>query len=117
MPLSLLPNYLRTHRKRLGLSQAEVSFLLGAQSGSKTSRYERFTREPSLATALAYEAIFQKPARELFGGLYQKVELEVAARAKALADKADSQRSTPRNTHKRQALINIAATQQNNSLN
>src|SRR2546422_8231312 len=80
-----LPNYLRSNRKRLALSQDEVAFLLGTQSGAKVCRYERFAREPSLETALAFEAIFQRPASELFGGLYQKVQQEVAARAKTLS--------------------------------
>src|SRR4051794_13547660 len=68
-----LPNYLRSNRKRSGLSQDEVAFLLGAQSGAKVCRNERFVREPSLATALAYQAIFQRPASELFGGLYEEI--------------------------------------------
>src|SRR2546423_4718168 len=84
MPSSQLPNYLRANRKRLALSQDEVAFLLGSQSGAKVCRYERFVREPSLATALAYEAIFKRSVSELFGGSYQKVEREVAKHAKTL---------------------------------
>src|ERR1041384_6782549 len=79
-----LPNYLLANRKRSRLSQDEVAFLLGVQSGAKVCRHERFVREPSLATALAYEAILQRPVSELFGGLYKKIEQEVAARAKTL---------------------------------
>src|SRR5437773_12280649 len=88
-----LPNYLRANRKRLALSQDEVAFLLGTQSGAKVCRYERFVREPSLETALAYEVIFKRSVSELFGGLYQKAEGEVAERAKALADRADRGKS------------------------
>ena len=64
-----LPNYLRTHRKRAGLSQDEVAFLLGCRSGAKVSRYERLARRLSLETAFAYEALFGVPARELFAGV------------------------------------------------
>jgi transcriptional regulator with XRE-family HTH domain len=102
MASSQLPNYLRSNRKRLSLSQDEVAFLLGTQSGAKISRYERFAREPSLETALAFEVIFQRSASELFGGLYQKVEQEVMARAKTLAEKTNQEKS------KRQMLANIA---------
>lgn len=112
-----LPNYLRSNRKRLALSQDEVAFLLGAQSGAKVCRYERFVREPSLATALAYEAIFQRPASELFGGLYQKIEREVAARAKTLASRAASRKLTRQSAHKLQALADIAASQSKKDLN
>src|ERR1039457_6727515 len=95
-----LPNYLRANRKRLALSQDEVAFLLGTQNGAKVCRYERFVREPSLATALAYEAIFKRLVSELFPGLYQKVEQEVAARAKPLAAKTDHLKSSQRTARK-----------------
>jgi transcriptional regulator with XRE-family HTH domain len=102
---SLLPNYLLSNRKRLALSQDDVAFLLGTQSGAKVSRHERFDREPSLKTALAYEAIYQRSASELFSGLYQEVEQEVAARAKTLAAKTGSLKST---AQKRKTLAAIA---------
>lgn len=82
-----LSNYLRTFRKRSYLSQDEVAFLLGCKNGSKVSRYERFSREPSLETALRYEAIFGIPTRELFAGIFQKIEKEVFKRAQLLAQK------------------------------
>ena len=104
-----LPNYLLSNRKRIALSQEELAFLLGAQSGAKISRYERFTREPSLATALAFEAIFQRPASELFGGLYQKVQQEVAARAKALTHKVDRGKPNRRTDLRHQILTNISS--------
>src|SRR5882757_6701241 len=108
MTSTQLANYLRSNRKRLGLSQDEVAFLLGAHSGSKVSRYEKFAREPSLATALAFEAIFQKPASELFAGLYEEVSQEVAARAKALGYRTAYQKPTPENSDKRRTLTSIA---------
>lgn len=103
---SLLPNYLLANRKRLALSQDEVAFLLGTQSGAKVSRHERFVREPGLKTALAYEAIYQRSASELFSGLYREVEREVAARAQVLAAKTHP--STRQPAQRRQALAAIA---------
>src|SRR5881628_703008 len=88
-----LPNYLKTHRKRAGLSQDEVAFLLGCRSGAKVSRYERLARRPSLETAFAYEAVFGVPARELFAGVYEKVEREVVKRARVLAGKLNATQS------------------------
>ena len=104
-----LPNYLRANRKRLALSQDEVAFLLGTQSGAKVCRYERFVREPSLETALAYEVIFKRSVSELFPGLYQKVELQVAARVKALAARTDRGKSNGQAVRKREALADLAA--------
>jgi transcriptional regulator with XRE-family HTH domain len=83
-----LSNYLRTNRKRLALSQEEVAFLLGVNGmdkGIKVSRDENRAREPSLETALAYEVIYGRPVRELFAGVYEQVERNVAARAKLLS--------------------------------
>jgi transcriptional regulator with XRE-family HTH domain len=68
-----LENYLRTYRKRSGLSQDEMAFLLGCQNGTKVSRYERFARKPNLETLFAYEVVFGAPARELFAGVYHIV--------------------------------------------
>jgi transcriptional regulator with XRE-family HTH domain len=117
MTTSRLPNYLRANRKRLTLSQDEVAFLLGTQSGAKVCRYERFVREPSLQTAFAFEAIFQKPARELFGGLYQKVEQEVVARAKVLAYRIDHRRPIGRTRRKREAVMDIVTLNSKKHLN
>src|SRR5690348_884965 len=85
MPSPQLSNYLRSTRKRMALSQSEVAFLLGQGSSGQVSRYERFELMPSLETALAYEVILKIPLSEIFGGLYQKAEREVAERARALA--------------------------------
>ena len=82
-----LPNYLQSQRKSLSLSQEEVGFLLGSRgmnNGDKVCRDEHFAREPSLQDALTYEAIYGRPVRELFAGLYQQAERDVKARAKIL---------------------------------
>ena len=117
MASSRLPNYLRTNRKRLALSQDEVAFILGTRSGAKICRYEKFVREPSLETALAFEVIFQKPVSELFGGIYQKVEQEVAARAKALGYKTVYRIPNQQNTRKLKLLTELASKNSDNSRN
>jgi len=88
-----LENYLRTYRKRSGLSQNEVAFLLGCQNGIKVSRYEGFARKPNLETLFAYESVFGASARELFAGAYQKVEKRTLNRAQLLTRKLN--RATP----------------------
>jgi transcriptional regulator with XRE-family HTH domain len=79
-----LDNYLRTERRQARLSQEDIAFLLGSRDGAKVSRYERGRRLPSLETALSYEAILGIPVRELFLGIFQKVDLEVKARVRIL---------------------------------
>jgi transcriptional regulator with XRE-family HTH domain len=101
--MASLSNYLRTHRKRLELSQEEVAFLLGfngVNKGVNVSRDETFAREPSLNNALAYEVIYGKSVRELYAGQYEDVEQEVAKRAKLL-----SYRETAKPNPQRQEFI------------
>jgi len=107
MPSPQLSNYLRSNRKRLDLSQGEVAFLLGQESSAQVSRYEHSEHIPSLETALAYEVIFKRPLSEIFGGLYQKAEREVADRAKTLGSRAD-QGVAKRRVAKRAMLAGIA---------
>jgi transcriptional regulator with XRE-family HTH domain len=76
---------LRTHRRRHGLSQAEVAMLLGAVSGTKVSRYENFTRMPGVLTIFALEIVFDQPASELFAGSYEATRLAVQERARQMA--------------------------------
>ena len=82
-----LQNYLRTHRRRYHLSQAEMATLLGAVSGTKVSRYENFTRMPGALTVFAFEIVFNQPASELFAGTYQTIRLAVQGRARCMVEK------------------------------
>ena len=102
-----LPNHLRSNRKRLALLHEDVAFLLGAETGESVCRHERFTREPSLAIALGYEAIYQRPIRELFPGLYQKMEGNVAALVKTLSDRTKMVAKNRQTDRKRQVLATI----------
>ena len=104
-----LLNYLRSNRKRLALTQDDVAFLLGIQSGAKVCRHETFVCEPSLATALAYEVISQRPARELFAGLFKKIEREVAQRAKVLTYKVEGKKVGRRGTRRRKTIVGLAS--------
>jgi DNA-binding XRE family transcriptional regulator len=79
-----LTQYLLTHRKRAGLSQRELAFLLGSRSGTKVSRHEQERRQPSLRAALAYAAVYRVPVEELFPGLALAAELKVVGRKQAL---------------------------------
>lgn len=106
-PLRLL-NYLLSYRKRSALSQNEVAFLLGRGDKRRVSRFERFTRTPDLETALAYEVIYKQPVSELFAGLCQKVERDVAKRAKALASRSVAGTSASA-VRKRETLRGLAS--------
>ncbi len=90
-----LPTYIRTFRKREGLSQDEVAFLLGNTSGTIVLRHEDGQRAPTLDAALGYAAIFRTDARELFAGRYEAVEETVRRQAALLLATAKEQLPTP----------------------
>ena len=81
---TIATNYLRTYRRRSGLSQEEVAYLLGLKSGQIVSRYERLVRLPNLETVLACQVIFNALPHELYPGLYAKVESITRQRIHAL---------------------------------
>jgi transcriptional regulator with XRE-family HTH domain len=114
--MSSLSNYLRTSRKLAALSQEEVAFLLGINGPNKAAkvcRDENFARDPTLQTALAYEAIYGRPIRELFAGQYQRIEQDVAACAKILAHRKNRESNQKRH----QTLAKLILRHVNSPLN
>jgi len=94
MATQRLENYLRTHRKRSGLTQRDVAFLLGWKTGGSLGRYEKRRRLPPLKTALACEEIFGVPVGELFAGVRQAVGKDIEKRRVEL--RARLQTTTPK---------------------
>jgi len=80
MTLDQIASYLRTHRKKSGLSQRELASILGFLSEIQVSRHERSVTIPGLLIALGYEAIFRAPIAEIFPGLYRAVETSIEER-------------------------------------
>jgi len=72
--------YLRTLRRRSGLTQREFAFLLGLKHGAAVSRIERSKRAPSLVWARASVLVFGTRARELFPGIFSEVHEAVLRR-------------------------------------
>ena len=104
-----LPNYLRAHRKRLGLSQDELARLMGCKSGAQLSRYERFEVEPKLETAFMCGLITAEPLDRLFEGVYDKAADKVVKRARTLLRKYRRAKPTPELLEKIRVLDAICA--------
>jgi DNA-binding XRE family transcriptional regulator len=96
MAIHKLENYLKTYRKRAGISQKEMDYLLGVHVGSTTSRYEHFKRTPTLENALACEALFHAPVRELFAGVYVKARRRTIQRARTLRKRLAATGAAPK---------------------
>jgi transcriptional regulator with XRE-family HTH domain len=103
-------NYIKSFRKRAGLSQQELAYLVGCRNGASVSRYESLEREPTTVTTLAYEAVFRTAVSALFRGTYAIVEQNVLTRARALSKKlAKAGEPSARLAQKRAFLANLVA--------
>jgi transcriptional regulator with XRE-family HTH domain len=93
-----IPNYLRTHRRRIGFTQRDLARVLGydADRGS-ISRHERFHSAPPLAVAIGYEIIFRVPISEIFAGLRDEIENEIEERLAELEEVLGKRSGTDRN--------------------
>ena len=99
--------YLRTYRKRYGLTQSEVARLLGLGSGQAISRYERLDRNPSLETVLACQVLFDALPHELYPGLYEKVEKLTKQRVHAFVDQFEESFDEDVFAYKRDVLTQV----------
>lgn len=99
--------YLRTYRRRSGLTQSEVARLLGLESGQVVSRYERPGRNPNLETVLGCQVLFDVLPHELYPGLYERVEKLTRQRIHALIDQFGDDFDEGALTYKRDVLIQV----------
>jgi transcriptional regulator with XRE-family HTH domain len=71
-------------RKRRGLEQKQVAYLLNHHTPDQVSRYELGTRLPTLEIALMLEIIYGAPLRVLYKDLYERLQAELRDRLKRL---------------------------------
>jgi len=83
-------NYLRTLRKRLGLSECALAQLLGSKSWAKVSRHEHGASKPSLPDLAAYELIFDLPSQTIFSPAFNCVRQGIAERAAVMIQQESS---------------------------
>jgi transcriptional regulator with XRE-family HTH domain len=79
-------SYLRSHRKRSGLTQKEIATLLGYLNEGEISRHERLCSAPPFRVALGYEAVFRVPISVLFREAFESTKRDVEARLGKLTD-------------------------------
>jgi transcriptional regulator with XRE-family HTH domain len=75
-------SYLWLARKRRGLVQKQVAFMMG-KTVDEISRYERGARIPELPTLIGLEIIYGTPLRMLFKDLYEQVLTEIREKVKS----------------------------------
>ena len=97
-------NYLRLHRRQRGLTQEELAYLLGYQSGAKISRLEQIEPAQVLSLGFAFELLFGVDAREIYPALYEAVRETVVQRIRELEARLQTARPTQKTVIKRRLL-------------
>lgn len=80
-------SYLRTHRKKSGLTQRELAAILGCIGEGQISRHERGTNTPPLPVAIAYEVLFGAPIASIFSGIRATVARTIETRLRDMERK------------------------------
>ena len=75
--LSYSDNQIRRYRVKRGLSQKQVSLLLGLTTQAHQSKWERGTKLPTLTNALKLSAALGCPVEILFSDLFDGLREEV----------------------------------------
>lgn len=108
MARKILASYLRTYRKRSGLTQRELARILGYAHGGPVSQHEQSGNAPSLFTALAYQVIFRVPLSDIFPELCKMIEETIETRLaefeKTLGSKSAKDRNADQTAAKLQWL-------------
>lgn len=104
-----LPQYVRTHRLHLGLTQEDLAILLGYANGSKLSQVEHNKRVLTQTALIACLLIFDCTVIDLFPGQAMVIEESVCNRAHERAAVLAALPTVPRKAHRIQALEGIAA--------
>lgn len=86
MTIEQIANYLRSHRKKSGLSQSELAHIVGYDTQAPISEHERSVTIPALLIALSYEIVFRVPISEMFPGLYGAVEERIEEQLTKMED-------------------------------
>lgn len=92
-------------RRRSGLTQEELSFLLGSGDASEVSRYEHNHKYPHRQALVASELLFGIQARDLYPGLYREIERGVEERVHFMYRVLQRRKRTPELDQKIHALI------------
>jgi transcriptional regulator with XRE-family HTH domain len=102
-----ISSYLRTYRRRSGLTQSEVAFLLDARDGTKVSRYERLSRRPNLHSTIGLQVIFGLATKDILPRVFVSAERRIVERALVLSRQLKGTSDSPRTRRKLEFLSAI----------
>lgn len=79
--------HLSAYRRRWGLTQSELAYMLGLRGNPRISRLEYGKSEPPLHVAFGLQVVFGEVASELFPTMFVEIEEEVLTRAYELYER------------------------------
>ncbi len=101
---------MRVLRRRLGLTQRELAYVIGYESDSQISHIENGSRTPQLAQVLMIELVFGVPAVTVFPQIRVAVGTRVSHRVKRImADLREFDSGHPRVSYKVAQLERVLA--------
>lgn len=77
-------NYLRLYRKKNGLSQKDIAYLMGFKTSTSISNYERGNKLPQLINLLKLEIVYRTPIAFLFKDHLDQLKKEIQEKEKSL---------------------------------
>ncbi len=82
--MSSPPNYLRVYRKKSGLVQEDIAYLLNLPDYSNISRYEKGQRSPTTELLLTYHHLFDVPIESFYEQESETIRFNLIQRTKDL---------------------------------
>jgi DNA-binding XRE family transcriptional regulator len=80
-------NYLRSQRKNLGLTQGELAFILGYESGWRISALESGKARPTTKESIIISRLLNVAFDELWPNWCEKIEIDLDTRVRKLMDR------------------------------
>ena len=100
---------LKRARRRLGLTQHDLAFLIGDRGEWRINRFERGRRVlPPLEVALAMEAVLGTPVSALFNETSGAARTLVREQAGRLRELSNTSRSAARATRRQRSLDDLS---------
>ena len=101
---------MRVLRRRLGLTQRELAYVIGYKSDSQISHIENGSRTPQLAEVLMIELVFGVPAVTIFPEIRLAVGSSISRRLQSIVDDLEGSDSfQPRVSYKAAQLERVLA--------
>jgi transcriptional regulator with XRE-family HTH domain len=95
MPVPPFKNYLRTYRKKLGLTQREVAEILGFKSAGQLCDLELGSVMPTTRDCVAFGVLYKRSFRELWPNTNSDIETQIDNNIRHFIKRLQTQSSGP----------------------